>query len=217
MVNGDQVQRPLYGPAQAPARGGRGTHRTRKGWHRRFRRKANPLAGAKRAGKGRAPIENILALPILPSLRYPTKNKSPAKSLPQHTRTFGGGATPLEYPQRLKRRARRRLRQNAVAHAHRFIRNAEISPLRRLSAGISAFRRNLRPADAPTKKTNPARGSFSAGEGVYCQYPQESLADPMEADLPPLKPGGTRRGAESGLWASCRISIPAGPTTASSG
>lgn len=105
----------------------------------------------------------------------------------------------------------------AVAHAHRFIRNAEISPLRRLSAGISAFRRNRRPADAPTKKTNPARGSFSAGEGVYCQYPQESLADPMEADLPPLKPGGTRRGAESGLWASCRISIPAGPTTASSG
>ena len=103
------------------------------------------------------------------------------------------------------------------AHAHRFIRNAEISPLRRLSAGISAFRRNRRPADAPTKKRTPQEVRFRQAKACIANIRNKSLADPMEADLPPLKPGGTRRGAESGLWASCRISIPAGPTTASSG
>ncbi len=86
---------------------------------------------------------------------------------------------------------------------------------------------------APAKKTNPERGSLLAdlGIGRPAQQPPRwaclsivgaplpmggGLMPHMQAALPP-KPDGIRRGAESGRPASCRISIPAGPTTASSG
>lgn len=98
---------------------------------------------------------------------------------------------------------------------------------RRPSAGNSAFRRNRRAC----KKTNPERGSLLADLGIgrpaqqpprwaclHCRrtFAYGRLMPHMQA-APPPKPDGIRRGAESGRPASCRISIPAEPTTASSG
>ena len=83
------------------------------------------------------------------------------------------------------------------------------------------------------KKTNPERGSLLAGfsgTGRYAQQPPRwaclsivgaplpmGKPPPHMQAAPPPKPDGIRREAESGRPASCRISIPAGPTTALSG
>lgn len=100
---------------------------------------------------------------------------------------------------------------------------------RRPSAGNSEFRRNRRAAKKNEPRERFAFGRFfgnrpvcataaAMGMPFHCRrtFAYGRLMPHMQA-APPPKPDGIRRGAESGRPASCRISIPAGPTTASSG
>ena len=99
---------------------------------------------------------------------------------------------------------------------------------RRPSAGNSAFRRNRRACKKNEPRERFAFGRFgnrpacataaAMGMPFHCRrtFAYGRLMPHMQA-APPPKPDGIRRGAESGRPASCRISIPAEPTTASSG
>lgn len=100
---------------------------------------------------------------------------------------------------------------------------------RRPSAGNSAFRRNRRAGKKNEPRERFAFGRFfgnrlvcataaAMGMPFHCRrtFAYGGLMPHMQA-APPPKPDGIRREAESGRPASCRISIPAGPTTASSG